>query len=135
MNTRKLTASSSTSEEAEAKYGKDKIKAYKTSFTNMYHALTHRKTSTMMKLVCLLPEEKVSKRHFQNFFTAKTTTKNTPVLLSRFSYPFSPASVIVCHGNESRFVFGDIPFVVAAPSFSCKSNSFSFEKVLNKDSF
>ena len=56
----KLTALCSTSEEAEAKYGKDKIKAYKTSFTNMYHALTHRKTSTMMKLVCLLPEEKVT---------------------------------------------------------------------------
>ena len=57
---RKLTAICSTSEEAEAEYGKDKIKAYKTSFTNMYHALTHRKTSTMMKLVCLLPEEKVT---------------------------------------------------------------------------
>lgn len=59
-NTRKLTAICSTSEEAEAKYGKDKIKAYKTSFTNMYHAFTHRKTGTMMKLVCLLPEEKVT---------------------------------------------------------------------------
>ena len=56
----KLTAICSTSEEAEVKYGKDKIKAYKTSFTNMYHALTHRKTGTMMKLVCLLPEEKVT---------------------------------------------------------------------------
>ena len=59
-NPMKLTAICSTSEEAEAKYGKDKIKAYKTSFTNMYHALTHRKTGTMMKLVCLLPEEKVT---------------------------------------------------------------------------
>jgi len=49
-----------TQEEAEAKYGKDKIKAYKTSFTNMYHALTQRKTGTLMKLVCLLPEEKVT---------------------------------------------------------------------------
>ena len=48
-----------TSEEAEEKYGKDKIKVYKTSFTNMYHALTKRKTGTLMKLVCLLPEEKV----------------------------------------------------------------------------
>ena len=47
------------SEEAEQKYGKDKIKVYKSTFSNMYHALTHRKTSTMMKLVCLLPEEKV----------------------------------------------------------------------------
>jgi len=56
----KLTAICSTSEEAEAKYGKEKIKAYKTSFTNMYHALTQRKTGTLMKLVCLLPEEKVT---------------------------------------------------------------------------
>ena len=47
------------SEEAEQKYGQDKIKVYKSTFSNMYHALTHRKTSTMMKLVCLLPEEKV----------------------------------------------------------------------------
>jgi len=29
------------------------------SFTNMYHALTERKTKTQMKLVCLLPEERV----------------------------------------------------------------------------
>lgn len=52
-----------TQEEAEQKYGKDKIKVYKASFTNMYHALTHRKTSTMMKLVCLLPEEKILGLH------------------------------------------------------------------------
>ena len=59
-DTRELTVNICTSsEEAEKKYGKEKIKAYKASFSNMYHALTHRKTSTMMKLVCLLPEEKV----------------------------------------------------------------------------
>ncbi|PFX18738.1 Glutathione reductase, mitochondrial [Stylophora pistillata] len=52
-----------TQEEAEQKYGKDKIKVYKASFTNMYHALTQRKTSTMMKLVCLLPEEKILGLH------------------------------------------------------------------------
>lgn len=52
-----------TQEEAEQKYGKDKIKVYKTSFTNMYHALTKRKTGTLMKLVCLLPEEKVIGLH------------------------------------------------------------------------
>jgi len=49
----------SLSEQAEEKYGKDNIKIYKTAFTNMYHAVTKRKTGTMMKLVCLLPEEKV----------------------------------------------------------------------------
>lgn len=52
-----------TQEEAEAKYGKDKIKIYKSSFTNMYHAITTRKTSTKMKLVCLLPNEKIVGLH------------------------------------------------------------------------
>ena len=46
-------------EEAEAKYGADQIKIYKSSFTGMYHAVTTRKTMTHMKLVCVLPEEKV----------------------------------------------------------------------------
>lgn len=52
-----------TQEEAEAKYGKDKIKVYRSSFTNMYHAMTKRKTGTLMKLVCLLPEEKIIGLH------------------------------------------------------------------------
>lgn len=34
-------------------------KAYQTSFTPMYHAVTKRKVKTAMKLVCLLPSEKV----------------------------------------------------------------------------
>lgn len=49
--------------DAKEKYGDDKIKIYKTKFTNMYHAMTERKTSTVMKLVCLLPEEKVVGLH------------------------------------------------------------------------
>lgn len=52
-----------TQEQAEEKYGKDNIKIYKTAFTNMYHAVTKRKTGTMMKLVCLLPEEKIIGLH------------------------------------------------------------------------
>jgi len=45
--------------EAGEKYGKDNIKVYKSTFTNMYHALTTRKTKTAMKIVCLGKEEKV----------------------------------------------------------------------------
>lgn len=52
-----------TQEEAEAKFGKENVKIYKSSFTNMYHALTKRKTATMFKLVCLLPEEKIVGLH------------------------------------------------------------------------
>jgi len=47
-------------EKARAVYGLDaKIQCYKTSFTNMYHALTEWKTKTAMKLVCLGEEEKI----------------------------------------------------------------------------
>lgn len=47
-------------EEAKAKYGEDKIKIYKSVFTPMYYALTEHKVKCSMKLVCLLPTEKVS---------------------------------------------------------------------------
>jgi len=48
-------------DEAIAKYGKDKIKTYTSKFTNMYYALLapEQKPPTYMKLVCLLPEERV----------------------------------------------------------------------------
>ena len=45
--------------EAEKKYGADKLKIYRSSFTPMYHAFTKRKTKFHMKLICLLPNEKV----------------------------------------------------------------------------
>lgn len=45
-----------TEEEAVQKYGKENIKIYSTKFTNLYHAVTERKTSTSMKLVTLIPE-------------------------------------------------------------------------------
>ncbi len=32
---------------------------YNSTFTNMYHSMTQRKTKTIMKLVCLLPDERV----------------------------------------------------------------------------
>lgn len=45
-----------TEEEAREKYGSDQIKVYTSTFTNMYHAVTVRKSKTAMKLVCLLSE-------------------------------------------------------------------------------
>mmetsp|Transcript_29339 Transcript_29339/g.73847 ORF Transcript_29339/g.73847 Transcript_29339/m.73847 type:complete len:174 (+) Transcript_29339:33-554(+) len=38
---------------AEKEFGVDDIKVYTSSFTNMYHAVTERKTRTAMKLVCV----------------------------------------------------------------------------------
>ena len=46
-------------EEAVHRHGKAAIKVYRTRFNNMYHAMTTRKVPTFMKLVCLLPTEKV----------------------------------------------------------------------------
>jgi len=46
-------------EDAIAKYGKDKIKVYRSQFTQLFYALTDHKVPTFMKIVCLLPEEKI----------------------------------------------------------------------------
>ena len=46
--------------EAEKQYGKDKLKIYRSSFTPMYHGVTTRKTKCSMKLITVLPEEKVN---------------------------------------------------------------------------
>jgi glutathione reductase (NADPH) len=48
-----------TEEKAIEKYKIENIKTYKTVFTNMYHAVTKRKTKTMMKLITLKPDEKI----------------------------------------------------------------------------
>ncbi|PRP85746.1 hypothetical protein PROFUN_06340 [Planoprotostelium fungivorum] len=45
--------------EAKEKYGEDNVKIYKSTFTNMYHAMTTRKSKTAMKLVTVGKEEKV----------------------------------------------------------------------------
>jgi len=52
-----------TEEEAIAKHGKDNIKIYFSKFTNLYHAITARKVETRMKLVTLLPDEKILGLH------------------------------------------------------------------------
>lgn len=46
-------------DEARKKFGDDQIKTYQTTFNPMYHVMTERKTKCLMKLVCLLPNEKV----------------------------------------------------------------------------
>jgi len=52
-----------TEEEAIKKYGKDKLKIYTSKFTNMYHAVTERKVGTNMKMITILPDEKVVGLH------------------------------------------------------------------------
>lgn len=51
-------------EEAEREYGKKNIKVYHSTFTPMYFAITEWKEKCHMKLVCLLPEEKVSNYYY-----------------------------------------------------------------------
>lgn len=52
-----------TEEEAKEKYGADKIKIYRSTFVPMYYAMTENKVKCSMKLICLLPEEKVIGLH------------------------------------------------------------------------
>ena len=49
--------------DAVRKYGKGKVFKYQAAFTNMYHALTERKTMTGMKLVVVGEEERVVGLH------------------------------------------------------------------------
>ena len=50
-------------EEAVEKYGKDKIKVYKSKFNSLYYSLTEKKEPTLMKLITVLPEEKIVGLH------------------------------------------------------------------------
>ncbi|XP_033760443.1 glutathione reductase, mitochondrial-like [Pecten maximus] len=52
-----------TEEEARTKHGDDKIKVYSSVFTPMYYAVAEEKHKCSMKLICLLPEEKVIGLH------------------------------------------------------------------------
>ncbi|XP_038050166.1 glutathione reductase, mitochondrial-like [Patiria miniata] len=54
-----------TEAEAEAKYKRENLKIYQSTFNNMYFALTERKERTKMKLICAGPEEKVVGLHMQ----------------------------------------------------------------------
>lgn len=46
-------------EAAAKEYGRDKLKIYTSSFVPLYHAVTTRKIKSHMKLICVLPNEKV----------------------------------------------------------------------------
>lgn len=50
-------------EEAKKRYGEDEVKIYRSVFTNMYYALTERKSRTLVKMVCVGKEEKVVGLH------------------------------------------------------------------------
>jgi len=52
-----------TTDKAKSTFGEDNVKTYQTTFTNMYHGLTERKTRTYMKIVCVGKEEKVVGLH------------------------------------------------------------------------
>ncbi|XP_039261755.2 glutathione reductase, mitochondrial-like [Styela clava] len=54
-----------TEEEAKKTHGEANIKIYETNFLPMYHQMTKRKTKCLMKLICLLPDEKVIGLHMQ----------------------------------------------------------------------
>lgn len=49
--------------EAQAKYGPQKVKVYKSTFTPMYYSMTQRKVPCTMMLVCAGPEERVVGLH------------------------------------------------------------------------
>ncbi|CAG9314721.1 unnamed protein product [Blepharisma stoltei] len=50
-------------QQAREKYGDDNVKVYRSSFTNMFFALTEHKELTFMKLICAGPEERVVGLH------------------------------------------------------------------------
>ena len=52
-----------TEKEAVDKYGTENITYYCSRFTNMYHALTERKSKTVMKIVCAGEDQKVVGLH------------------------------------------------------------------------
>eukprot|EP01103_Thecamoeba_quadrilineata_P008674 TRINITY_DN18406_c0_g1_i1.p1 TRINITY_DN18406_c0_g1~~TRINITY_DN18406_c0_g1_i1.p1 ORF type:complete len:474 (-),score=107.12 TRINITY_DN18406_c0_g1_i1:97-1518(-) len=52
-----------TEEEANQKYGNDKLKIYKTTFGGLYNSVIPRKELTSMKIITLLPDEKVIGLH------------------------------------------------------------------------
>ncbi|MBF0710237.1 MULTISPECIES: glutathione-disulfide reductase [unclassified Gemella] len=52
-----------TEKQAIDKYGKENIKVYKSSFTPMYSAITSHRQASVMKLICLGPDEKVIGLH------------------------------------------------------------------------
>ena len=53
--------------EARKKYGDDQIRIYKSKFTPMYFAMTSRKETCVMKLVCAGADEKVCTHVFVKF--------------------------------------------------------------------
>jgi len=48
-----------TESQAIQKFGQQNLKIYTTKFTNMYFSMTSQKQKTAMKVICLLPDEKV----------------------------------------------------------------------------
>lgn len=75
--------------QAEKEYGKDKLKIYRSSFTPMYHAITTRKTKCSMKLITVLPEEKVSLNYSPSLFGLARLSQISTHAMSPFSVSVS----------------------------------------------
>ena len=45
--------------EAKAKYGAENVRVYEAGLASMYFAVTERKQRSVVKMICLLPNEKV----------------------------------------------------------------------------
>ncbi|KAK3753000.1 hypothetical protein QZH41_016300 [Actinostola sp. cb2023] len=52
-----------TQEYAIQKFGKEKIKIYTSEFVNLYYSMCEKQHKTYMKLICLLPDEKIIGLH------------------------------------------------------------------------
>ena len=55
-------------EAAEQEFGRERLKIYRSSFVPLYHAMTQRKVKSHVKLICLLPDEKVSASVLEKIF-------------------------------------------------------------------
>lgn len=58
-------------DEAIKEYGAENLTIYEANFTNMYHAMTERKTKTVMKLVCAVCTNHVICTCTPLFFSSK----------------------------------------------------------------
>ena len=74
--------------EAEKKFGQSSLKIYTTTFVPLYHAVTQRKVKTHMKMICLLPTEKVCIVIYCHRFT---------IVQIRPAYMFSIRSLVTVH--------------------------------------
>jgi glutathione reductase (NADPH) len=80
-----------TTPQAEEKYGKENVKVYQSTFTNMYFCFSEHKQKTRYRLVCVGKEERVVGLHIIG--------KDSDEILQGFageSRPLSPRASLTC---------------------------------------